>query len=582
MTARDDNRDRSEPLFATAMRETFASGYTAARLRGDVVAGITLGVIALPLGMALAIAAGVPPQYGLYTVIVGGLIIAATGGSRFNVSGPTAAFVAILLPIVAQYGLGGLLVATVLSGIILVALGVTRLGKVIEFIPYPVVVGFTAGIGVVIATLQLRDFLGLDVVLDQAHFLDKVAALAGALPGVRWEDLLVGGVTLACMLLWPKLNSRVPAHLVSLVVGTLLAMLLARWLAGFEVATVGSRFTWVSDDALGHGIPPLPPHFVLPWAFPGPDGQPLGISMELVRELLPAAFAIALLGAIESLLCAVVADGFAGTRHNPNSELIGQGLGNIVAPFFGGITATAAIARTAVNVRVGASSPVAAMVHALTVLLIVVLAAELLSYVPMAALAALLLVVAWNMAEARHFVHIVHVAPRSDVAVLLTCFVLTVVFDMVLAVGVGVALAAALFIRRMVDLTGAELLAGGAQSERTDLPAGVAVYDINGPLFFGAARQALDNIRLLDSSLQVVVLDMNDVNVVDMTGLVAFTSTLDRLRARGLTVIVSGLLPRIHQKLQRAGVQDDGGRVRFAATLDDALQVAARLVTPAG
>ncbi len=556
-------------LVASALRETLMEGYSRARFRSDLVAGITLGVIAIPLGMALAIATGVAPQYGLYAAVIGGLVIAASGGSKFNISGPTAAFVAILLPITAKYGLGGLLIATTMAGMILVALGVARLGRFVEFIPYPVLVGFTAGIGVVIATLQLKDFFGLEVVGQQEHFLDKVGALYAALPTLRWEDTVIAAATLAVMLLWPRLNSRVPAHLVALVVGTLAALALAALLPGFEVATIGSRFSWESDGVTGSGIPPFPPMFLLPWELPDAQGNPVGLDFALVRELLPAAFAIALLCAIESLLCAVVADGFAGTRHNPNSELVGQGLGNIVAPFFGGITCTAAIARTSANFRVGGTSPVSAMVHALTVLLALLLLSPVMSHVPMAALAALLVIVAWNMAEARHFVHIVKVAPRSDVVVLLTCFVLTVVFDMVLAVGVGMALAALLFIRRMTELTGVQAVTTSQHERFAELPKHAVVYDINGPLFFGAARQALENLRFSDQGTKVVVLDMTDVNTIDMTGVVALSDTMARMRRRKVAVVLCGLRENIRAKLERAEIREEPGVLHYAQGHED-------------
>lgn len=556
-------------LFASALRESLAEGYGRERLRNDVVAGATLGVIAIPLAMALAIAAGVAPQYGLYAAIIGGLVIALTGGSRYNVSGPTAAFVAILLPITATWGLGGLLVATVMAGLILVALGLSRMGRIIEFIPYPVIIGFTAGIGVVIATLQVKDFFGLTVAGQHEHFLDKVMALAAALPGARWEDAVIAVTTLAVMVLWPKVKSRLPAHLLALAAGTLLALVLAALLPGFEVATIGSRFNWSMGGATGSGIPPLLPHFVWPWELPNAQGNPVGLSFAMVRELLPAALAIALLGAIESLLCAVVADGFSGTRHNSNAELVGQGLGNIVAPFFGGITCTAAIARTSANFRMGGTSPISAAVHAITVLAAVLTLASVLSYVPMAALAALLVVVAWNMAEVRHFIHMVKIAPRSDVAVLLTCFVLTVAFDMVLAVGVGVALAAALFIRRMTELTGAEIITTTGHKHLAKLPKDVVVYDINGPLFFGAARQALETLRFSDADIKTVVLDMTDVPTIDMTGLVAFSALLDRMRQRGIAVVVCGLSERILGKLAKSGIVEQDNVLRFARDYDE-------------
>lgn len=565
-------RPPQDLLFAAALRETFRNGYGRASLLRDVIAGITLGVIAIPLAMALAIATGVPPQHGLYAAIVGGLVIAVSGGSRFNISGPTAAFVAILLPIVAAHGIGGLLVATVMAGLILVAIGLSRLGRLVEFIPYPVIIGFTAGIGVVIASLQLKDFFGLTVTGAHEHFVDQMYALLLALPGAHWQEALIAALTLAIMLLWPRLKSALPAHLMALLGGTAAALLLAFLIPDFSVATIGSRFSWTLNGESGVGIPPFLPAFVLPWNLPGADGNPIGLDFALIRSLLPSAFAIALLCAIESLLCAVVADGFTGTRHNPNAELVGQGLGNIAAPFFGGITCTAALARTSANVRVGATSPISGVVHALTVLAVLLLLAPLLSYVPMAALAALLLMVAWNMAEPQHVIHMIRVAPRPDVLVLLTCFILTVFFDMVLAVGVGMVLASALFIHRMVALTGSQLISPAQHPHLAQLPANAVVYDVNGPLFFGAARQALESLgHLAGEQIRVVVLDMTDVSTIDMTGLVAFKSLRDRMRQRGLVLVVCGAPAHVRAKLERIGIDAEPGVLYFAAGYEQAL-----------
>ena len=541
-------------LFASAVCEVWRLGYHTADLRHDLVAGLTVGIVAVPLAMALAIASGVPPQYGLYTSIVAGVLIALTGGSRVNVSGPTAAFVVILLPVTQQFGVGGLLVATLMAGVILIAMGLGRMGQLIQFIPYPVTTGFTAGIAVVIATLQLRDFFGLQMVRPQGHFLDKVVAIATAMPTLQWPDLSIALLTLATLLLWPKLRLPVPAHLVALVVGTLSGWVGTHWVPGFDVATIGSRFHYLVNGIEGGGIPPVVPAFHLPWHLPGADGNPLVLNLDLIQQLIAPAFAIAMLGAIESLLCSVVADGLSGYKHNPNAELVGQGLGNIVAPFFGGITATAAIARTATNVRSGGRTPVAAVIHALVVLLSVLFFSDLLNDVPMAALAAFLMMVAWNMSEAKHFVHILRVAPRSDVAVLLVCFGLTVMFDMVIAVGIGVVMAALLFIRRMSELTGSRLLESHEHERLADIPEEVAVYAIRGPLFFGAAEKAMDVLQRVRGTVRVVIIDMSDVPMMDMTGMVALESLLNRLSRGGISVVVSNLSPRIHQLLDRAGI----------------------------
>lgn len=569
----------SLPSIASGLRAALRDGYGLADLRHDILAGLTIGTVAVPLSMALAIATGVPPQHGLYTAIVAGAIIALTGGSRFNVSGPTAAFVVILFPIVQQYGLGGLLIATMMAGLILVVLGITGMGRLIQYVPYPVVLGFTAGIAVVIAVLQVPDFLGLEVGQLGEHFIGNLGRIAVSLPSLDPFELGVGAFTLGVMLLWPRLRVPVPAPLVGLVVGAVVVYAINRMFgdpaAGNVVETIASRFSWEVHGETGAGIPPIAPSFAAPWRFPGADGEPLTLNFELVRALLGPAFAIAMLGAIESLLCAVVSDGLTRTRHDPNAELIGQGLGNIVAPLFGGITATAAIARTATNIRSGARSPIAAVVHALVVLLSVVALAGLLGLVPMAALAALLFIVAWNMSEARHFLHTLRSAPPGDVAILVTCFTLTVLFDMVLAVAVGIGLAAALFIRRMSLLTQTQRIDSGAAS-LDGLPDEVALYDINGPLFFGAAEKALTSLHLVDPRVRIVILDMHDVPSMDGTAIVALEALIDEMHREGISLVLVGLPTRIIAKLRRAGIRKTADRLTYCRELSHARRVALR------
>ncbi|GLZ86631.1 sodium-independent anion transporter [Metapseudomonas resinovorans] len=567
------------PLFA-ALRQTLREGYSLADLRGDLSAGVTVGIIAIPLAMALAIAVGVAPQHGLYTVLLAAPLIALTGGSRFNISGPTAAFVVILLPITQQFGLGGLLLCTLMAGLILIAMGLARLGRLIQFIPYPVTLGFTAGIGIVIATLQIKDLLGLQLPGTPQNYVDQLHLLAGALPTTHLGDTLVAVACFAVLVIWPRLVPKVPGHLVALALGALLGLLLEA--LGIPVATLGERFSYVVDGISHPGIPPFLPTFAWPWLLPGPDGQPLGLSFELIRQLLAPAFAIAMLGAIESLLCAVVADGMAGTRHDPNAELVGQGLGNLVAPLFGGITATAAIARSAANVRAGARSPIAAIIHTGVVLLAMLLLAPLFSYLPMAALAALLLMVAWNMSEARHVVHTLHIAPRNDVLVLLTCLVLTVLFDMVLAVGVGLLLAAGLFIKRMSDLTDTAPLPRHFHEALRDLPEQVLVYAIRGPLFFGAAEKALSVLRRFNPEVKVVIVEMSAVPMLDMTALAALENLLHDYGRQGIGLVLVGTSPRVRLKLRRAGVHRETGRLAYVSTLEQARSKALRWLEPVG
>ncbi len=563
----------SLPLFA-AWRQTLRAGYSWKALRGDLSAGLTVGIIAIPLAMALAIAVGVAPQHGLYTVLIAAPLIALCGGSRFNISGPTAAFVVILLPITQQYGLGGLLLCTLMAGVILIAMGLLRAGRLIEFVPYPVTLGFTAGIGIVIAVLQIKDLFGLHLAGTPQHLLEQVNLLIHALPGLQLGDSLVGVACLATLLIWPRLVPKIPAHLVALAIGALLALALEQ--LGLHVATLGERFSYQLDGIEYPGIPPFLPDLALPWNLPGADGQPLVLSFELIRQLLAPAFAIAMLGAIESLLCAVVADGMTGSKHDPNAELIGQGLGNLAAPFFGGITATAAIARTAANVRAGAFSPVAALVHAGVVLAAILLLAPLFSYLPMAALAALLLMVAWNMSEPQHVVHTLRIAPRSDVLVLLTCLVLTVLFDMVLAVGVGLLLAAGLFIKRMSELTDTAALSRQQREALRDLPAHVLAYAIRGPLFFGAAEKALSVLRRFTPGVRIVIVDISAVPLLDMTALAALDNVLRDYRQQGIALILSGPTAQVRLQLRRAGIHRRAGQLAYVRDLPQAREKALR------
>lgn len=542
----------------------------------NILAGLTVGFIALPLSMALAIASGVPPQHGLYTAIVAGIVIALTGGSKVNISGPTAAFVVILVPIVQEFGLGGLLLSGFMAGFILVLMGVGKVGKFIEIVPYPVTVGFTTGIGVVIATFQIKDFLGLNIEALDGHYLDKLSVIFQALPSVDWQETLIGVLTLGILAVWPKFRSKIPGHLVALLIGSLAAWTLTHLLPGFSVATIGSRFSFDINGLTGNGIPPVLPIFGWPWNLPGADGAPIGMSFDLFRQLLPSAITIAILGSLESLLCAVVADGMSGKKHNPNDELIGQGIGNIVSPLFGGIPATAAIARTAANVKSGGSLPLASVVHGCFILVSILLLAPVLSYLPMASMAALLLMVAWNMSEAKHFLRTIKIAPGDDVLVLILCFLLTVLFDMTIAVAVGMGLAAMLFIKKSISLTQSSAIEGS--HEGYDLPGSIVVYDINGPLFFGTAQRALQTISSVRPDVLVVILDMTEVTLLDMSAIVAMESITDDLQRRNIGLVINSLQPRMILKLQRAGIRERTGKVAFSPTLSESFVAAQQML----
>ncbi|EPB6467134.1 C4-dicarboxylic acid transporter DauA [Cronobacter dublinensis] len=537
--------------FRALVEACWREKYTLSRLSRDLLAGITVGIIAIPLAMALAIGSGVPPQYGLYTSAIAGIVIALSGGSRYSVSGPTAAFVVILYPVAQQFGLSGLLVATLMSGVFLVLFGLARFGRLIEYIPLPVTLGFTSGIGITIATMQIKDFLGLEMAHVPEHYLPKVAALAMALPGVNPGDAAIGIVTLAVLILWPRLGIRLPGHLPALLAGC--AVMGIVHLLGGNVATIGSRFHYLlADGTQGSGIPPLLPQLVLPWDLPGSG---FTLSLDSLRALLPAAFSMAMLGAIESLLCAVVLDGMTGTRHNANSELIGQGLGNLVAPFFGGITATAAIARSAANVRAGATSPVAAVFHALLVLLALLALAPLLSWLPLSAMAALLLMVAWNMSEAHKVIGLLRRAPQDDIIVMLLCMSLTVLFDMVIAISVGVVLASLLFMRRVARMTRLAPL-------NVSVPEDVLAVRVTGPLFFAAAEGVFTPLLAQAAGKRVIVMQWDAVPVLDAGGLDALQRFIERL-PEGCELRLCHLEFQPLRTLARAGVQPIPGRLAF-------------------
>ena len=555
-----------------ALRTRLREGYTVADLKADAIAGVLVGIVALPLSMALAKATGVAPQHGLYTAIIAGIVCALLGGSRMQITGPTAAFVVILEPIVQRHGLGGMLVVGAMAGVILVVMGLARMGKLMQFIPHPVTTGLTAGVAVVIVVIQLRDALGITLTSSPHGTLEFVAALWRDRASANGWDALICAATLVLLIGLPRLIKRVPAPLVAMIGAAALTALLAAVIDGFHAATIGSTFTSVVDGETVHGIPPLPPLPVVPWHLGDASGAAFSLDYALIRELLPAAFAIAVLGAIESLMTAVIADGMAGTKLDPNAELIALGIGNLVCPFFGGLACAGALTRTATNVRAGARSPLSSVVHALFVLAATLALAPLMGYLPLAAMAALLLVVARNVSETRHFVRLVRIAPRSDVVVLLTCFALTVVFDLMIAVSVGVVLAALLFMRRMAVLTRVKFDTHAASS--TEMPPGVKLYEIAGPMFFGAANVAMETLESVSDADRTVILSMKHVEVMDSTGLVALESTLDRLGRGGRKVILAGLAAEPAALLERAGIKRIPGQLAFAPDVDTAVSMA--------
>jgi SulP family sulfate permease len=539
-----------------ALFEAHRAGlYARAQWLPNVVAGVIVGVVALPLAMAFAIASGARPEQGLYTAIIGGGLVSMLGGSRVQIAGPTGAFIAILAGVTAKYGIAGLQVATLMAGAMLVLMGVARLGGVIKFIPAPVIVGFTAGIGVIIFVGQWQHFLGLPQV-DGEHFHDKLVHLLQALPQTHPHTAGLALLSLGLVVLGPKLKplARVPGPLLALVVATVLQAVLQ--LQG--VATIGTAFG---------GIPTGLPALTLPQ-----------LSMAQVITLIGPAFTIAMLGAIESLLSAVVADGMAGTRHDSNQELVGQGIANMVAPLFGGFAATGAIARTATNIRNGATSPLAGIVHALTLVAVLLFLAPLASSIPLAALAAILFVVAWNMSEARHFAHILKVAPTADRAILVITFLLTVFADLVVAVNVGVILAILHFLRRMAEVVETqpvdahELRAELRQQGIEHLPPGVVVYEIAGPMFFGAVENFERALLQTHTDPRSLIIRLRRVPFMDITGIQTLQEVTGKLRERGVKVLLCEANGRVLAKLRKAHVVPGGESDFHAATLAQALQ----------
>ena len=526
--------------------------YSSKWLLQDCVAGVTVGLVALPLAMAFGIASGVTPQAGLYTAVVAGFLVSALGGSRTQIGGPTGAFVVIVAGIVAKFGLPGLAMVTLMAGIILLAMGLVGLGSAVKFIPRPVVIGFTNGIALLIASTQIKDFLGLRTPAVPSEFLLRMRLLAEYVGTVNWEALGVGGGALAIILLLPRVTRKVPASIVALLAATLASVLFH-----LRIETIGTKF-----GGIPQGLPP----------FVWPD-----FHSEHIIPLIPAAFTVAILGAVESLLSAVVADGMTGDRHNSNVELVAQGLANIASPLFGGIPATGAIARTATNIRSGARSPIAGMVHAITLLLVLVVAAPLAKYVPLAALASVLFVVAYNMGEWREIGAILRLS-KADIAVWLVTFALTVVADLTVAVGVGLGLAALLYIYRIAETTtvspvdDAYIRDGLAHNLQGQiLPPYLSLLRIHGPFLFGSTDKLFEATADLNEFNPVVVLRLRNMTAIDATGIHALESLAKRLRASGRTLLLCGAMQQPSKLLRQARFLDELGRENILPNIQAAL-----------
>lgn len=519
------------------------SNYSASRFKADLIAGIVVGVVALPLAVAFAIASGVNPSIGLITAIIGGFLVSALGGCSVQIGGPTGAFIVIVYGIIANYGLEGLAIATFMAGLILVLLGLFHLGTVIKFIPYPIVVGFTAGIALTIFSTQINDFLGLGLTDLPASFIPKWGHYLTHLNSIDWLTTAVGVVSLLIIICVPKISKKLPGALIAIITVTTAVWFINTYAEGCHITTIGDRFGNLSTDI------PLPHGFVL--------------SMDTINELLPSAFTIAILGAIESLLSATVADGVTGSRTNSNTELIGQGMANIVVPFFGGIPVTGAIARTMTNITNGGRTPIAGIIHALVLLLIFLFMMPLINLVPMACLAGVLIMVSYNMSGWRT-IRGMFSNPKGDMAVLIVTFLLTVIFDLTIAIEIGLLLAIILFLRRVTENTqirvyGEQLdVAEGSESTRhevLDVAQGVEVYEIDGPFFFGVATKFDELMRTTLGSKPIVrIIRMRKVPFIDATGVHNLEILIKSSLAEGIHVVLSGVKPEVQAVLDHAGI----------------------------
>jgi len=528
---------------------------TKEQLGRDIVSGILVGIVALPLAIAFAIASGVSPEKGLISAVIGGFLISFLGGSRVQIGGPTGAFIVILYGIVQQYGLNGLMIATFMAGVILIIMGLSQLGSLIKFIPYPVVVGFTSGIAVIIFSSEVKDFLGLRMASVPAHFIDKWAAYFTALPTVSPETLAIGLTALFIIIFWPKVSTKIPGPLIALIVTTVAVRMLH-----LDVDTIETRFGDISASIPAPSVPSL--------------------DLGTIRHLIMPATTIAMLGAIEALLSAVVADGMIGGRHKSNMELVAQGVANIVSPLFGGIPVTGAIARTATNIKNGGRTPIAGIVHAITLLAIMLVFGSWAKLIPMPTLAAILIVVAWNMSEQHIFRQLLK-SPKSDVAVLLTTFFLTVIFDLTIAIEIGMLLSVILFMNRMANLTNVGVITGELKDveEEADpntiitrtIPEGVDVFEISGPFFFGAASKFKDAMHVIGKPPTIRIIRMRKVLSIDATGLNMLKELVNDCRKSGTKLILSGVHVQPLFAMQQYGLADEIGEKNLFGNIDDAL-----------
>lgn len=527
----------------------------------DIIAGLIVAIIALPLSIALAISSGVSPEQGLYTAIIAGFFISLLGGSRVQIGGPSATFMVVVYSVVASHGTEGLLITTILAGIILILFGLLKLGSMIKYIPYPITVGFTSGIALTIFSSQIKDFFGMDIGAVPTKFIEKWQLYFSSFDKIQWMPFLIGAIALAILIIWPRINKRIPASLISIIVTTALVAIL-----NLDVQTIGTQYTDLSSS------------------FPTPSIP--NITWSKIEDLISPAFTIAFLCSLESLLSAVVSDGMIGSKHRSNMELVAEGVANIASGLFGGMPATGAIARTVANIKNGGRTPIAGIVHAITLLFILLFLMPLVKMIPLATLAAILIMVSYNMSEWRMFKKLLN-APKSDVIVLLSTFFLTILFDLTLAISVGMVLTAFLFMKRMTDVTdiqGIEMNDDEDEFELLDdelkevLSDEILIYEINGPFFFGAADKFLDSIQSLQGPSKVLIIRLRNVPVIDATAVHALNLLQDNCHRSNTTLILSEVNDRPYQVIKRVGLVQEIGRQQVCRHFDQAIARAKEIV----
>ncbi len=544
--------------------------YNREKFAKDLMAGLIVGIVALPLAIAFGIASGVSPEKGLITAIIGGFIVSFLGGSSVQIGGPTGAFIVIVYGIIQQHGVEGLAIATFMAGLILLLLGFLRLGGVIRFIPYPIIIGFTSGIAVTIFTTQIKDLFGLTTEALPGDFIGKWSVYFQSFGSIQWTATAIGLATIAIIFLFPRVSKRIPGSLVAIILMTIVVYFLHKFTSLSGMETIGDRFSFSASL---------------------PQAESLGLSMEKIRELLPAAFTIAMLGAIESLLCASVADGAIGEKHNSNVELVAQGAANIIAPFFGGIPVTGAIARTMTNIKNGGKTPIAGIIHTIVLLLIMLFLGQLTAFIPMACLAGILVVVSFNMSEIKSFTAILR-GPWGDRAVLLVTFLLTVLIDLTIAIEIGMLLSVLLFMRRTYLATDIILhknhidldndVAAGDKDEQLKIPNGVEVFEIQGPFFFGIANRFEEVTRLVGERPQVRILRMRRVPFMDATGAHNLKMMVQACHKERITLVLSGVTDSVHETLTQVGISPLIGEENICTNIHAAVERAEQLVHQKG